>query len=73
MEEVNKILKKKSMQPLITPLTCLPIQTKKVPLIIASGEDYDGLTMTAQTFKNEAQKGGFKDVGSMLATYMPQE
>lgn len=71
MDEVNKILKQKINATMDYTIDMSADAEKKIPLILASGEEYDGITVGANLFASEVAKGAFREIGDMLATYMP--
>ncbi|MDF2921317.1 MAG: hypothetical protein K0R57_231 [Paenibacillaceae bacterium] len=71
MDEVNKLLKQKINATIEYTIDMSTDTDKKVPLMIASGEDYDGIQMNAAIFQSEVAKGGIREVGDLLKQYMP--
>lgn len=72
MDEVNKLLKQKINATIEYTIDMANDSDKKVPLMIASGEEYDGIQMQAPIFQSEVAKGGLREIGDLLTKYMPE-
>ncbi len=72
MDEINQILKQKINATIEYNLEMVEDAKKKIPLMLASGENYDGIAMPADVYLQEVQKGGLLEIGDMLEEYMPQ-
>lgn len=73
MDEINRILKEKINATIELTIDMYADATQKTPLIIAAGEDYDGIHMNDANFQAEIQKGGLREIGDLLMEYMPRK
>ena len=70
--EINKLLKEKINATIDYTFDMVDDATRKIPLIMASGEYYDGISMPNDVFKQEVQKGALMEIGDLLNKYMPK-
>lgn len=72
MEEINKILKEKINATLEVTVDLAADAAKKIPLMLASGEDYDLMSMDGSTFATAIAAGGLMELDELLPKYMPE-
>ena len=70
LDEVNQILKEKINATFDFTMDMVADADKKIPLILASGENYDGMMMRGMA--QEVEKGGLMEIGDLLNTYSPE-
>ena len=70
LDEVNQILKEKINATFDFTMDMVADAEKKIPLILASGENYDGMMMRGMA--QEVEKGGLMEIGDLLNTYSPE-
>lgn len=69
--EISRLLKEKINATLNVTVDLSAEGDKKIPLMLASGEEYDLMTMSAGTYNSEVSKGGLMALDELLPEYMP--